>query len=305
MTDDTVQAATVDRITPRRRSSAETSASAWKGLYWRAFKAMVGRVETVGPHFALYHRGLANALDLRLRRHEVVLAGLPAAFDGYRLLHLTDLHLDRLDQTTERLRALVATAPADLCVMTGDYGHGFRQFDRVIARLGTVVAAVEARDGILATLGNHDSARLIGPIEAMGARVLVNETATLRRGDDALHLTGLDDVHRYYTEAAREALFAAPDGFKIALIHSAEIAAAAAEAGFALYLTGHTHGGQVCLPGGRPILTNHRAPRAYAAGAWRHGDMIGYTSAGAGVSMLPIRFNTRGEITLITLRRAP
>ena len=105
-----------------------------------------------------------------------------------------------------------------------------------------------------------------------------------------------------YTDAARQALAGAPEGFKIALIHSPELADAAAENGYQLYLAGHTHGGQVCLPGGWPIITHMNRYRRYARGLWRHGDMRGYTSTGVGVSGLPVRFNTRGEVALITLR---
>ncbi len=115
-------------------------------------------------------------------------------------------------------------------------------------------------------------------------------------------MTGTDDVYYYYTDAARAALDAAPDGFKIALIHSAELAEVAANAGFNLYLAGHTHGGQVCLPGGMPIITQMSCDRRYASGLWRHGSMNGYTTTGIGVSGLPVRFNTRGEVVLITLR---
>ena len=61
-------------------------------------------------------------------------------------------------------------------------------------------------------------------------------------------------------------------------------------------------GGQVCLPGGWPIITHMNRYRRYARGLWRHGNMRGYTSAGVGVSGLPVRFNTRGEVVLITLR---
>ena len=72
---------------------------------------------------------------------------------------------------------------------------------------------------------------------------------------------------------------------------------------FDLLLGGHTHGGQVCLPGGLPLVTHCQNGRRYAAGLWRHGGMVGYTSRGVGVSGLPVRFNSRGELTLITLRR--
>ncbi len=111
-------------------------------------------------------------------------------------------------------------------------------------------------------------------------------------------------MHYYYTQATARALRAAPAGFRIALVHSAELADVAAAAGFSLYRAGHTHGGQVCLPGGRPILTHMSRLRGYASGLWRCGAMAGYTSTGVGVSSVPVRFNTRGEAVLITLRRA-
>ena len=76
--------------------------------------------------------------------------------------------------------------------------------------LGLVVSAVSPRDGVLGILGNHDCAAMVPPMEVLGIRVLLNETVTLCRGTDVLHVTGLDDVHRFHTEAAPEALEAAP-----------------------------------------------------------------------------------------------
>ena len=95
---------------------------------------------------------------------------------------------------------------------------------------------------------------------ALGIDMLINETRTLKRGAAEIHVTGTDDVHYYYTEAARVALEIAPDGFKVALIHSAELADVAGDAGFSLYLAGHTHGGQISLPGGTADHHPHGPP---------------------------------------------
>ena len=93
-------------------------------------------------------------------------------------------------------------------------------------------------------------------------------------------------MHYFFTEAARSALAETPRGFKIAPIHSPELVEVAADHGYQLYLSGHTHGGQVCLPGGRPVITRlGRHRRRYARGQWRHGRMQGYTSTGVGVSV--------------------
>ena len=118
-----------------------------------------------------------------------------------------------------------------------------------------------------------------------------------------MFVTGTDDVHHFYTEDSERALRDSPPGFKIALVHSAELAPVAAALDFRLYLSGYTHGGQVCLPGGRPIITRMRGYRKYASGLWKCEAMTGYTSTGVGVSSPTVRFNTRGEVVLITLRK--
>jgi hypothetical protein len=132
---------------------------------------------------------------------------------------------------------------------------------------------------------------------------LINRSVTLTRKDQRIVVTGLDDVHRFFTPDALRAL-ETTEGFRIALVHSAEVADYAAATGYALYLSGHTHGGQICLPRGRPIVTRLRRCRHARTGTWSEGKMIGYTSCGLGVGDVPLRFNCRGEVTVITLRRS-
>jgi predicted MPP superfamily phosphohydrolase len=144
---------------------------------------------------------------------------------------------------------------------------------------------------------------MVAPLEALGLRVLLNETLSVARGEARLHLTGFDDVHYFYTPAADEAAATAPAGFRVALVHSPELAFHAERVGYRLYVCGHTHGGQVCLPGGVAVLTANELGHRFVSGRWMHGAMQGFTSRGAGCSGIPVRFFTRGEVTLITLRR--
>lgn len=287
------------------RSGGRRRDPRWFDRVWRPLRKALIAIDDSQRLRHLYWRGVRNALDIRLERRELAFAALPAAFDGYTILHLSDTHFGKLEETAERLRACVAGVEADACVLTGDYAVRYRDHpDEAVGPLGAVFATLTLRDGVFAVLGNHDGVALVAPLEDLGVRVLVNETAVIARDGARLHLTGLDDVHYFASAEAFAALRAAPSGFKIALVHSAEAAKEAAAAGFALYLAGHTHGGQVCLPGGWPIVTNQRCRRAYARGLWRCGDMTGYTSRGIGVSFLPVRFNSSGEAALITLRRA-
>ncbi len=274
-----------------------------KRRHWVAFRRLL-TLFGVGLRLSgLYQRGIRNALDIKLKRIELEFENLPAEFDGYRILQLSDPHTDFLAGPWDTALELISDEPVDLCVLTGDYRKRVSgPFEQILPAFEKLMAQSRARDGVYAILGNHDSADIAEAFENLGIDVLINETRSLQRGEAQIHLTGTDDVHYYYTHAARVALETAPDGFKIALIHSAELADVAADAGFSLYLAGHTHGGQICLPGGIPIVTHMSRYRRYASGLWRHASMIGYTTTGIGVSGLPVRFNTRGEVVLITLR---
>ncbi len=255
--------------------------------------------------FGLYQRGVRNALDIGLTRLELSFDALPAEFDGFRILQLSDLHFDGLPGTTDAASKLVSGLEVDLCVLTGDYCQRIGgPFDHILPDFQDLVAQISANDGIYAVLGNHDAAAMVEAIEGLGVAVLINESTSIRRGNSEIHITGTDDVHYYYTDATDAALEAAPNGFKIALIHSAELADVTANNGFDLYLAGHTHGGQVCLPCGRPIITHMVRLRRYASGLWQHGSMVGYTSTGVGISALPVRYFSRGEVVLLTLRSA-
>jgi len=251
----------------------------------------------------LYRRGVHNALDLQLSRLELGFSNLPSAFDGFSILQLSDPHFGALAGTTERMLQLVSGLRPDLVVLTGDYrNEDYNNYEYVLPPLQELTTALSPRHGIWAILGNNDCAAMVEPMEDIGIKILINETGIIEQDGESLYITGVDDVHAFHTEAAPEAMKNAPQGFKIALVHSPELADIAAACGYHLYLTGHTHGGQIALPGGVPVITNIKCPRRYASGLWCHGAMVGYTSSCVGTSVVPLRFNTRGEVVLIRLR---
>jgi len=193
----------------------------------------------------------------------------------------------------------------DLLALTGDiHGRQRAPLADSTGPLAELIGAVRVKDRHLAILGNHDPAAMAEALEDLGFKVLINESTVLSRGGEHIVVTGLDDVHRFFTSDALAALSRAAEGFRIALVHSAEVADYAAAAGYDLYLCGHTHGGQICLPSGRPIITHLLRCGYGSVGLWRDGNMIGYTNSGLGVGDIPLRFNSRGEISIITLRRS-
>ncbi len=250
----------------------------------------------------LYSRGLRNAERIVIRHNHVISPVLPTAFDGFAILHLSDLHVDMNQGAMQRLGELVAGLDYDLCVLTGDYrGKTFGSFDET---LGGIARVCERLRGVIyAVLGNHDTIRMVPGLEALGIRLLLNECDVIVRGDDRIYLAGIDDAHFFRVDNIEKAASPIPvDGFSILLSHTPEVYRQAAHAGFNLLLSGHTHGGQICLPGSIPITLDSVLPRRLGSGAWRYGSMMGYTSAGAGSSIVPVRLNCPPEITVHHLR---
>ncbi|MBW4056221.1 MAG: metallophosphoesterase [Proteobacteria bacterium] len=250
-------------------------------------------------------RARRNCLDYRLERNEVYLPDLPAAFDGYTILHLSDMHADGLVDGGEGIMRIIETLPCDLAVLTGDFSfeESGDYFEHLLEGLAPVIRSISARDGIFGILGNHDLLEMVPQLERMGVQMLLNEAALLQRGTAEMVLAGVDDPHFYKCHDLKKALSkAASDQCIILLSHSPEIAEEASRCGVDFYLCGHTHGGQVCLPGGIAVFTNSTCLRRYVSGSWKCGAMQGYTSRGTGFSLAAARFFCPPEITLHTLR---
>lgn len=252
--------------------------------------------------------GRRNALQLRLTELELSFRHLPAAFDGYRILQVSDTHLDHLPELAPIARRLLSGLEVDLLALTGDVqGKHHAPIDRSTALLAEALDGLRVCGRRLAVLGNHDPVEMAHALESQRFEVLLNRSVFLEHGGERMAVTGLDDVHCFYTDEAAAALNAAAlaaSSFRIALVHSAEMADYAAAAGYALYLCGHTHGGQICLPGGKPVVTHLARCRSAARGLWRWSGMVGYTTTGLGVSGPPLRFYCPGEVALVTLRRS-
>jgi predicted MPP superfamily phosphohydrolase len=140
---------------------------------------------------------------------------------------------------------------------------------------------------------------MLPDLEQMGIRMLLNECEIIRRNGECIYLSGIDDAHFYLTDNLEKAASGIPgDAFSILLSHTPEVYEEAAHIDFNLMLSGHTHGGQICLPGGIPIILNSVLPRYMGSGAWAYRGMSGYTSVGAGSSKIAVRFNCPPEITL-------
>lgn len=244
--------------------------------------------------------GKRNAANIRVQCHNLPVKNLPQAFVGHRILQISDPHFNGDSNTTDNLIKAVAESDYDLCVLTGDYRfRSFGQTEQAIAGLEELMAVVNKQT--VGILGNHDSLLMVPRMESMGISVLINERCTISKNDQHIDLIGVDDPSYYRMHDLQRAMGATginQNDCTILLAHSPDLYQQASQHGIGAYLCGHTHGGQICLPGGFPIRRNVRAPSWSIAGGWCYQKMHGYTSVGAGCSIVEARFFCPPQITV-------
>jgi uncharacterized protein len=249
--------------------------------------------------------GKRNFLDVQIVQNEVVLPQLPAAFEGFRLMQLSDLHCDLDPKLIDVIIQRIEGLEYDVAVLTGDYHNKIAHaHDLSLELMGQLAPHIERPR--YAILGNHDFIEKVAFLEAIGLTVLLNECDVIERQGARLWICGVDDANFFHVHDLKKAREGVPSGdTAILLSHSPETYVEAEQLGYAFMLSGHTHGGQICLPGGIAIIGNAPVPRRFLAGAWRHRSLVGYTSRGTGASGVPARFNCPPEVTIHTLRRSP
>jgi predicted MPP superfamily phosphohydrolase len=243
---------------------------------------------------------------LKITRLTLPVAGLSPAFEGYRIVQLSDPHLGtRLIQ--EHLPLVVQAAnreQADLVAITGDFATGGR---KGFVEGQAILARLHARDGVWAILGNHDYYvgvdNVASALRGAGIHLLCNAHCAIRRGADRLVIAGVDDVVMGRPDLGA-ALDGAPDDSPVILLaHEPDFAQiAAADPRIVLQLSGHTHGGQVRLPGMKPFVLPMFG-HVYPDGPYRVQHMLLYVSRGIGTGRFVMRFNCRPEMVVITLVR--
>lgn len=251
----------------------------------------------------LHGRGKKNALKIQTHHNQVHISNLPDEFEGFRILHISDLHIDTSPETADALIEKVRNVDYDICVLTGDFrARTTGAFDTTLAAMERLCAHISRP--AYGVLGNHDTIRMVPGLETMGIRILLNESVALERSGAVIYMAGVDDPHYYLADNMEKATYEIPyEAVSILLSHSPELYQHAAHADFNLMLCGHTHGGQICLPGGMPLMTNARCPREYCRKSWRYHNLVGYTSFGSGVSIVDVRLNCPPEITIHHLHR--
>ena len=250
--------------------------------------------------------GLKNAVNLRLNQVVLNLENLPSEFNGCRILFVTDMHIDGIPGMVERIVRLVEGVDYDYCILGGDYSFGFDGGDeRVRQQVCEVVKSLVKKSRVLGILGNHDVYRTAELLDELGVEMLLNESVCVERNGERIYLVGVDDCDFFKADELEQAGVDVPNNaFKIILSHSPDLYERAAKEEYSLFLAGHTHGGQICLPGGIAIKNDAHVPRRLVQGRWEYKGMVGYTSYGVGTSIVPVRFFSQPEVALLVLTKA-
>ena len=262
-----------------------------------------------GVGSSLVYARAVEPYRLRITEVPVLIYDLAPAFDGYRIVHFSDIHMDGRGMTRQQLAHIVATVNAqqpDLIAFTGDFATSGRTFP--LEDLTVPLSALCAPDGVVATLGNHDHHRFAGLVRyvmhSSDILDLSNAVHVIRRGNASLHIAGVDSMlwRKSRLDLVLEQL--PDDAVTILLAHEPDFADISSPTKrFALQLSGHSHGGQIRLP----LLTRFALPiygQHYSRGTKQVGEMVLHINSGVGTVGLPLRFNCPPEITVITLRSA-
>ena len=241
---------------------------------------------------------------------------LTPAFQGYRLVQISDIHTDSNFMTANRLAGLVRDVnvlQADLLVITGDFVTHYMPSDKPIL---SELRNLQAKDGVFGIMGNHDHSSGIGWVrfclQGTNVQELKNAVHTIQRGDEMLHLVGMDDLWpanwgtpeplTTHLPLLQQLTASLPQqGAAILLVHEPDFADISATIGrYDLELSGHSHGGQVSLPLIGPIALPPLAHN-YPSGLYHVKNMIHYTNRGLGMVSPEVRLNCRPEITVFEL----
>ena len=246
---------------------------------------------------------LSEPYLLTIEHHSIYLPRLPKAFEGFRIVHLSDIHHSPFT-SSEQIERAVETAnrlKPDLIALTGDYISHDRRYAAPCAEM---LGRLNARYGVFGVLGNHDhwtdAALITDLFRAEGITVLVNQGMRFELGDDAFWLAGVDDTMVGLEDLSLALAGARETEMKLLLAHNPIILRRAARAHVDLVLSGHTHGGQVTL---RPERSASGKPRRrLLRGLGRQGETQIYVTRGLGTVVLPIRYGCPPEVSLLELR---
>ena len=280
------------------RWSSELSGREPETTRRRFLRALVAAGVGVGAGGAV-HGYLYERHRVGLTKADVPVAGLPTALQGLRIGLLTDLHLSEMvpPRDIEHAVALVLAERPDLIVLGGDYVTEKNR--RFMAPCAELLAPLGAPAGVFAALGNHDDeVEMPAELRKRGVEVLDDARTAIEVHGERVEIVGLKFWTRRTADITR--LLRGATGWTLLLAHDPRRFAQATSLNIPLMLSGHTHGGQIVLPG-LGALAARKFPIAEGLGVAE--NTAAFVSRGVGTVYVPCRINCPPEVALLTLRR--
>jgi predicted MPP superfamily phosphohydrolase len=247
-------------------------------------------------------------LEFVWRQVPLRVARLPAELEGLRILHLSDFHTrDYWPLAYDALLARIAADPPDLLLFTGDFVEDKHDPLPAVPHVKRLVAGFRARLGCYGTLGNHDRYHFAPHLDGTNLTLLEGARRLIPLRNANIDLIGLPGVARCDLDD-RFLRALPPRGertLRVVMSHFPEHLPRTRPLRPHLFLTGHTHGGQCCLPGGVPVITHCKAPRRFCRGIQQVGDTWLVVNHGLGYSGLPLRVLCPSEVLELKLQSHP
>jgi len=240
---------------------------------------------------------------MHLTVNKITLPRLAEAFAGYRIAQISDTHFrDRDGRMVDRVVRLLADQRADLIAMTGDLLHKARFLAAALPAIQRLLRRLQAPDGLVGILGNHDCRQLVQATGDLPVRWLNNASLQIRRGGAVLNVAGVEHIHYNSADLPLALKDVDPAGPIILLAHFPSVLLHACYARIDLVLAGHTHGGQIRLSRRLPYFTNDALGWRFADGLVRFNGTQMYVTRGLGRSgPIPIRFLAPAELPILEL----
>jgi predicted MPP superfamily phosphohydrolase len=246
--------------------------------------------------------GYRNTQKIKTQHLQIDHPKLGSEFENFKIMFISDFHLNGNPSLMNPIKKILHREEVDLYLLGGDYQvNAFGNYS-VIKSLYTELFKCIDTSKVYAVLGNHDEYKVGQILDKLGVNVLLNEYFTIKRGKQSITITGIEDSDRYLAHEFPD-LPVEHDDFRILLAHSPNIYKDAQRHGYDLLLAGHTHSGQICYPGGIPIVRFTKFPHKYSYSNWTYKNMQGYTTAGVGNTWVNVRFFCPPEIVIITLKK--
>ncbi len=260
------------------------------------------RCERAGPWIQL-----GNGLGFEWNHVRLPIAALSPALRNLRILHLSDLHLRKSwPAACDALLKRIGSKPPDLILFTGDFVENKKDHSSAIPALRRLIDGCTTRLGCFGVSGNHDGRSIAKTLEGLPIRLLQHQRETISIGGATIELIGLVGFHRRdLDENWLRSIPPKEEGVpRIVLSHYPDLIKRTRHLQADLYLSGHTHGGQVCLPGGIPLLCHDSLPKRFCSGVHRYENTWMVTNRGFGFSGLPLRLFCPNEVIDIKLTPA-